>query len=160
MLSRKLRLGNILNLVKNQRVLMRVDFNIPVKEGVLGDVTRIKAAIPSIDAVFNSGAKSVVLMSHLGRPDGQRSEKDSLKSIVGAVEKLAKRKVTFLPDCVGPEIEKACANAKDGSLILLENLRFHVEEEGQGKVGGKKVAAKPESIKKFRESLTKYDILL
>lgn len=156
MLSRKLRLGNILNQVMNKRVLMRVDFNVPIKDGVLKDLTRIRSAIPSIDAVFNAGARSVVLMSHLGRPDGKRSDKDSLKHILPSVEKLAKRPVTFLNDCVGPEVESACANAKPGSLILLENLRFHVEEEGAVKVGGKKVKADPANVKKFRESLTKY----
>ena len=158
MLSRKLRLGNILNQLREKRVLMRVDFNVPIKEGVLKDVTRIKSAIPSIDAAFNAGARSVVLMSHLGRPDGQRSDKDSLKHIVKAVQDLAKRPETFLPDCVGPEIEKACANPKPGSLILLENLRFHVEEEGSGKVGGKKVQAEAGKVKNFRDSLTKYGL--
>eukprot|EP00830_Metopus_es_P005537 TRINITY_DN15326_c0_g1_i1.p1 TRINITY_DN15326_c0_g1~~TRINITY_DN15326_c0_g1_i1.p1 ORF type:complete len:452 (-),score=114.84 TRINITY_DN15326_c0_g1_i1:84-1400(-) len=155
MLSRKLKLSNILHLVKGKRVLMRVDFNVPIKEGVLKDVTRIKSAIPSIDAVFKAGAQSVILMSHLGRPDGQKSDKDSLKAILPTVEKLAKRPVTFLPDCVGPEVEKACANPKQGSVILLENLRFHVEEEGSGKKDGKKIEAAPEAVKKFRQSLTK-----
>ncbi len=155
MLSRKLRLSHILNAVKGKRVLIRVDFNVPIKDGVLKDVTRIRAAMPTVDAVFKAGARSVILMSHLGRPDGQRTEKDSLKHIVGAVEELAKRPVTFLNDCVGSEVEKTCASPKEGSLILLENLRFHVEEEGAGKVEGKKVKADPQKIKKFRESLTK-----
>jgi len=155
MLSRKLKLSNILNAVKNKRVLIRVDFNVPIKEGVLKDVTRIRSAIPTIDAVFNAGARSVVLMSHLGRPDGQRTEKDSLKQIVPAVEKLAKRPIQFLNDCVGPEVESACKNAKDGSLILLENLRYHMEEEGSVKKDGKKVKADPAKVKAFRESLTK-----
>ena len=160
MLSRKLRLSNILGALRDKRVLMRVDFNVPIKDGVLKDVTRIRSAIPTVEAAFNAGAKSVVLMSHLGRPDGKKSEKDSLKHIVDVVQKLAKRPVTFLPDCVGPEIEEACANAKPGSLILLENLRFHVEEEGSGKVNGKKVKADPVKVKAFRESLTKYFPLL
>ncbi len=155
MLSRKLRLSSILGQLMDKRVLMRVDFNVPIKDGVLKDTTRIKAAIPSIDAVFNAGAKSVVLMSHLGRPDGKRTDKDSLKHIVASVEKLAKRPVTFLNDCVGSEIERACANAKPGSLILLENLRFHMEEEGSAKVDGKKVKADPAKVKAFRASLTR-----
>jgi phosphoglycerate kinase len=134
---------------------MRVDFNVPVKEGKVGDVTRIKSALPTIDAVFNAGAKSVVLMSHLGRPDGQRSDKDSMKHILPIFEKLVKRPVTFLNDCVGPEVESACANAKPGSLILLENLRFHAEEEGQAKVAGKTVKAPEDKVKLFRQSLTK-----
>lgn len=155
MLSRKLRLASILNTLRGKRVLIRVDFNVPIKEGVIGDLNRIRAAIPTIDDVFKAGAKSVVLMSHLGRPDGKRSDKDSLKQIVDSVQKLSKRPVTFLNDCVGSEVEAACAKPKDGELILLENLRFHVEEEGSGKVDGKKVKADPEKVKKFRSSLTK-----
>lgn len=156
MLTRKLRLANILNTLADKRVLIRVDFNVPVKEGVVGDLTRIRSAIPTIDAVFKAGAKSVVLMSHLGRPDGQKSDKDSMKHILPFVENLAKRPVTFLPDCTGPEVEKACANPKPGSLILLENLRFHAAEEGQGKVNGKVVPAPEDKIKSFRLSLSKY----
>ena len=155
MLSRKLRLGSILSQVKDKRVLMRVDFNVPIKEGILKDVTRIRSAIPTIDAVFNALARSVILMSHLGRPDGQRSEKDSLKQIVGSVEKLANRRVTFLPECVGPEVEAACANPKPGSLILLENLRFHAEEEGQGLKNGAKFKPSPGAVTSFRQSLTR-----
>ena len=122
MLSRKLRLSNILNAVKGKRVLIRVDFNVPIKDGAIKDTNRIRSAIPTIDAVFKAGARSVTLMSHLGRPNGKRSDDKSLKQIVGAVESLARRPVTFLNDCVGPEIESACANPKNGSLILLENL--------------------------------------
>jgi len=142
--------------VANKRVLIRVDFNVPVKDGVVGDLTRVRSAIPTIDAVFKAGAKSVVLMSHLGRPDGQRSDKDSMKHIVPYVQEIAKRPITFLSDCVGPEVENACENAKPGSLILLENLRFHAEEEGQGKVGGKVVPAPEAKVKAFRQSLSKY----
>ncbi len=155
MLSRKLRLSSILSQLSNKRVLVRVDFNVPIKDGVLKDVTRIKAAVPTIDAVFNAGARSVVLMSHLGRPDGKRTDKDSLKHILPTVEALVKRPVTFLNDCVGAEVEEVCADPKPGSVILLENLRFHVEEEGAGKVDGKKVKADPAKVKRFRESLTK-----
>jgi phosphoglycerate kinase len=155
MLSRKLRLGNILKTLKGKRVLIRVDFNVPLKDGVVKDVNRIRAAMPTINSVFDSGARSVILMSHLGRPDGKRSDKDSLKQIVDSVEKLAKRPVTFLNDCIGSEVESACANPKDGQLILLENLRFHSEEEGSAKIDGKKVKADPAKVKEFRKSLTK-----
>jgi len=155
MLSRKLRLSNILKTLKEKRVLIRVDFNVPLKDGVVKDVNRIRAAIPTINSAFDAGARSVVVMSHLGRPDGKRSDKDSLKQIVDSIEKLAKRPVTFLNDCVGPEVESACAKPKDGQLILLENLRFHPEEEGSAKIDGKKVKADPGKVKEFRKSLTK-----
>jgi phosphoglycerate kinase len=95
-------------------------------------------------------------MSHLGRPDGVVQKESSLAPIAKELESLMKRPVTFLNDCVGPEVEAKCAAAKDGELILLENLRFHAEEEGQGKnAEGKTVKADPEAVKKFRASLTK-----
>lgn len=155
MLSRKLRLGNILSALRGKRVLIRVDFNVPLKDGIVKDPNRIRAAMPTVNSVFDAGARAVVLMSHLGRPNGKRSDKDSLKQIVGSVEQLAKRPVTFLNDCVGPEVESVCANPKEGQLILLENLRFHVEEEGSAKVDGKKVKADAQKVKGFRKSLTK-----
>lgn len=93
-------------------------------------------------------------MSHLGRPDGQPNDKFSLKPVASKLEELIKRPVEFLPDCVGPEVKKAVDNAKDGQIILLENLRFHVEEEGKGKKGDEKIKADPEAVKKFREELT------
>lgn len=96
-------------------------------------------------------------MSHLGRPDGHVVDKYSLKPVAEELEKLISKKVTFLSDCVGDETEKYCAEqAKDGEVILLENLRFHAEEEGSSKdSAGKKVKADAEAVKKFRASLTK-----
>jgi phosphoglycerate kinase len=95
-------------------------------------------------------------MSHLGRPDGKVIEKYSLKPVVPELEKLLGRKVTFAPDCVGPEVEAIVNNAKDGEVVLLENLRFHAEEEGSSKdAEGKKVKAAPEAVAKFRDDLTK-----
>lgn len=103
-----------------------------MKDGKCTNTQRIAAAVPTIKNVLERGAKSVVLMSHMGRPDGRPNEKYSLKQIVGDVEKELGHKVTFLADCVGPETEKACANPAQGTVFLLENLRFHVEEEGKG----------------------------
>ncbi|KXJ26463.1 Phosphoglycerate kinase [Exaiptasia diaphana] len=148
--------------VKDKRVLMRVDFNVPLKDGKITNNQRIKAAIPSIKHCIDNGAKSVVLMSHLGRPDGKVVDKYSLKPVVDEVKTLLGRyvlvflDVQFLPSCVGPEIESACANPKRGSVILLENLRFHIEEEGKGvDAEGKKVKASDEAVKTFRASLSK-----
>ena len=90
------------------------------------------AALDSVKYALEKGAKSVVLMSHLGRPDGSPNEKYTLKPVAEELKKLLARDVTFLPDCVGPEVEAACADPAPGSVILLENLRFHVEEEGKG----------------------------
>lgn len=84
-------------------------------------------------------AKSVILMSHLGRPDGEPNSKYSLKPVATKLSELLKRDVTFLPDCVGEETKKAVAEGKDGQVFLLENLRFHIEEEGKGVKNGEKV---------------------
>jgi len=94
-------------------------------------------------------------MSHLGRPDGTRQLDQSLKPAVDVLKEQLKHDIIFLDDCVGPEVEKACANPVHGSVILLENLRFHPEEEGAGVVNGKKMKPSDEEVKKFRESLTK-----
>ena len=118
-----------------RRVLLRVDFNVPQdkKTGAITNNQRIAAALPTIKYALDHGA-SVVLMSHLGRPDGQRIEKFSLKPIAAELEKLLGRPVTFLDDCVGPAVEAACAKLAPGSVVLLENLRFHIEEEGKVKL--------------------------
>lgn len=94
-------------------------------------------------------------MSHLGRPDGKRVAKYSLKPVVPEVEKQLGKSVTFLDDCVGKEVEERVQQAKDGEVILLENLRFHAAEEGSSKdAEGKKVKANPDDVKAFRQSLT------
>lgn len=154
MLSKKLAIDNIPHLIKGKRILMRVDFNVPIKEGKIKDLTRIQGALPSINYCLENGAKSVVLMSHLGRPDGQRVEKHSMKPVVPALEDLLKKKVQFLNDCVGGEVERECSSASDGKVILLENLRFHLAEEGKGVINGEKVKASKDEIAAFRKSLT------
>src|ERR1051325_231183 len=119
--------------LKGKRVLMRVDFNVPQdkKTGAITNTQRIVAALPTIKYALEQGA-SVVLMSHLGRPDGQKIAKFSLKPVAAAVGEVLGKKVTFLDDCVGPAVEAACAPGKlqAGEVVLLENLRFHIEEEG------------------------------
>ena len=102
------------------------------------------------------GAKTVVLMSHLGRPDGKVVDKYSLKPVAGELEKHLGKPVTFLPDCVGPDIENVVNTAEPGSVILLENLRFHIEEEGSVKnKDGTKTKADPAKVAEFREGLTR-----
>ncbi|KAM4816955.1 phosphoglycerate kinase 2-like [Urocitellus parryii] len=154
-LSKKLTLDKLD--VKGKRVIMRVDFNVPMKKNQITNNQRIKAAMPSITFCLDNGAQSVVLMSHLGRPDGvPMPEKYSLEPVAGELKSLLGRDVTFLKDCVGPEVEKACASPETGSVILLENLRFHLEEEGKGQdASGNKVKAEPEKVEAFRQSLSK-----
>ncbi|XP_038055252.1 phosphoglycerate kinase-like [Patiria miniata] len=139
-----------------KRVIMRVDFNVPLKDGQITNNQRIVAALPSIKHVLDNGAKSLVLMSHLGRPDGSRKEAFTLKPVAEELKKLLSKDIQFLSDCVGSEVEAACADPAVGSVILLENLRFHAEEEGSGKdATGKKVKAKEEDVAAFRASLSK-----
>jgi phosphoglycerate kinase len=140
--------------LKGKRVVMRVDFNVPVKEGKVENDKRLRASLPSIQYVLAQGA-SLVLMSHLGRPDGRKIAKYSLAPVAERLEELLGKPVRFLPDCVGPEVEKACAALKPGDVALLENLRFHIEEEGKVKrEDGSSVKADPEALTAFRASLT------
>lgn len=131
-----------------------VDFNVPLDNGKITNNNRIVQALPTVKYALEQGAAAVILMSHLGRPNGEVVAKYSLKPVAAEVEKLLGKPVEFLSDCVGPEVEKTCQAAKDGKVILLENLRYHIEEEGSAKVDGKKVKADPEAVKKFRASLT------
>jgi len=118
---------------QDKRVLMRVDFNVPQeKDGTITNTQRIVAALPTINLALEKGAKSVVLMSHLGRPDGQKNAMLTLKPIAEKLGELLNKPVTFLPDCVGDEVEAACANPEKGSVFLLENMRYYAEEEGKG----------------------------
>jgi phosphoglycerate kinase len=141
-----------------KRVLMRVDFNVPQdkKTGAITNTQRIVAALPTIRYALDHGG-SVVLMSHLGRPDGKRIDKFSLAPIATKLQELLGRPVRFLTDCVGREVEKACGALAPGEVVLLENLRFHIEEEGSVKdeATGAKTKADPAKVAEFRASLTR-----
>jgi len=153
MLSSKLSIEDLD--LKDKRVLIRVDFNVPIQEGKITNTQRIEGAIPTIKYALDKGAKSVVLMSHLGRPDGNVMPKYSLNIVAEKLKELLKRDVVFLKDCVGPEVEAACSNPPHGTIFLLENLRFHPEEEGVRVTKDKKEKSSKEDIQKFRDSLTK-----
>ena len=143
--------------LSGKRVLIRVDFNVPLDKatGAITNNQRIAAALPTIRYVLEQGA-SVVLMSHLGRPDGKRIAKYSLKPVAAELQRLLGSPVTFLDDCVGPEVEAACASPAPGSVILLENLRFHIEEEGKVKLeDGTSRKAEPAAVAAFRASLSR-----
>jgi phosphoglycerate kinase len=143
--------------LNGRRVVMRVDFNVPQDKetGAITNPARITAALPTIKYILEQGA-SLVLMSHLGRPDGKRVEKYSLKPVAQKLEELLGKPVKFLPDCVGQEVETLCSALKPGEVALLENLRFHIAEEGKVKnKDGTKTTADPQEVKAFRASLTK-----
>ena len=145
-----------------KRVLIRVDFNVPQDKatGAITNNQRIVAALPTIKYALENGA-SVVLMSHLGRPDGKRVDKFSLKPVADELAKLLGKPVAFADDCVGPLIEQQAAALKPGDVLLLENLRFHIEEEGKVKIVNKEtketttIKAEPEKVAAFRASLSK-----
>ena len=122
-----------------KRVIVRVDFNVPLKDGKVESDKRLKESLPTINYLKGKGAK-VILMSHLGRPDGQRNPEMSLRPVADALATLLGSPVAFAEDCVGPAAEAAVAAMKGGDVLLLENLRFHAAEEENDPAFAKQLA--------------------
>ena len=140
-----------------KRALIRVDFNVPQDKatGAITNNQRIAAALPTIKHVLDHGG-SVVLMSHLGRPNGQKVGKYTLEPVAAELEKLLGKPVKFVAECSGPGAEDVCSKLQPGDVVLLENLRFHIEEEGKAKnEDGSSVKADPAKVAAFRASLSK-----
>ena len=116
--------------LKGKRVLLRVDLNVPVKDGAVTDATRIERVAPTIKELSDRGAK-VALLAHFERPKGKRVPEMSLAPIAAAVAEVVGRPVGFVDDCIGPEAEAAVAKLGDGGIVLLENTRFHAGEEDE-----------------------------
>jgi len=125
--------------VNGQRVLLRVDLNVPMQDGKVADATRIEEIAPTITELAAKGGK-VILLSHLNRPKGP-NPKDSLKPVAAEVAKIVKRPVAFAEDCVGPKAEAAVAKMKPGDILCLENTRFHPGEEKNDPAYAKQLAA-------------------
>jgi phosphoglycerate kinase len=126
--------------LKGRRVFVRVDFNVPIKNGKIGDETRITASLPTIHYALELGA-TVVLASHLGRPKGKPNPEMSLRPVAERLTALLERPVTFAEDCVGDEARAAVARAGPAGVVLLENLRFHPEEEKNDPAFAKELAS-------------------
>ena len=126
--------------LKGKRVLIRVDFNVPLKGGVVTDNTRIRAALPTAKYILDEGA-SLVVMSHFGRPKGQKNPDFSMAPIAKEFEKLLGRPVKLAPDVIGPEVEAEVKALKPGEVLLLENVRFYKEEEANDETFAKTLAS-------------------
>lgn len=126
--------------LKGKRVVIRVDFNVPLKNGVVTDNTRIKAALPTVKYILDQGA-SLVVMSHFGRPKGQKNPDFSMAPIAKEFEKLLGQPVKLAPDVIGAEVEAEVKALKPGEVLLLENVRFYKEEEANDPEFAKKLAS-------------------
>lgn len=143
----------------DRRVFIRVDFNVPFDKETGTKITntqRIDAALPTITYALDKGAKAIILASHLGRPNGQKNPKFSMRPVADVLSEKLGREVKFLSDCIGSSTEASCADPSPGTVILLENLRFYPEEEGKGvDADGKKFKCDAAAVQDFRNSLSK-----
>lgn len=131
--------------LRGKRVFMRVDYNVPMEEKdgqmVINDSTRIKETLPTLDLLISKGAR-IILAAHLGRPDGKREPSMSLRPVAAKLADMIGRPVAFVDDCVGDKVEKTVGALKDGDILLLENVRYHPEEESKQEAACEPLAEK------------------
>ncbi len=125
--------------VKDKKVFIRADFNVPLDQGIITDDIRIKSTLPTVKSVLDRGG-SVILASHLGRPKGKVDKKYSLAPVAARLSELLGKEVIFIEDCIGKEVEEKAQHLKPGDILLLENLRFHPEEEKNDEGFARKLA--------------------
>ncbi|HTG44713.1 MAG TPA: phosphoglycerate kinase, partial [Verrucomicrobiae bacterium] len=130
--------------LRGKRVFVRVDYNVPMEETggqmVINDATRIKETIPTLDLLVNKGAR-IILAAHLGRPNGTREPSMSLRPVAAKLADMIHRPVAFIDDCIGEKVEKTVGALKEGDILLLENLRYHKEEEANDAAFAEKLAS-------------------
>jgi len=126
--------------VKGKRILVRADLNVPVENGHVADATRINRVLPTINALRENGAK-VIVLSHLGRPKGERSPETSLRPVAAKLQELLGAPVRFFDDCIGPEVKSGLESLEDGDVAMLENLRYHKGETANDMDFAKELAA-------------------
>ncbi|MGH9158849.1 MAG: phosphoglycerate kinase, partial [Vicinamibacteraceae bacterium] len=127
--------------LQGKRVFIRVDFNVPLEGGVIGDDTRIRASLPTLQFALEQRPQVLVLASHLGRPKGAPRPEMSLRPVAARLGELLDRPVTFAEDCIGDRARAALNSAGNGGIVLLENLRFHKEEEANDAAFAKELAS-------------------
>src|SRR5947208_8703358 len=129
--------------VRGKRVFVRVDYNVPMEEKdgqmVINDVTRIKETLPTLELLIEKDAR-IILVSHLGRPNGQREPSLSLRPVAARLADMIHRPVAFVDECIGEKVEKTANALKPGDILLLENVRFYTEEEANAPVFAEKLA--------------------
>src|SRR5579884_2415327 len=125
--------------LKHKRVLLRADYNVPVEDGKISDDYRIKQSVKTIKYIWEQYESSIVIISHLGRPDGKPDKKYSLKPVAERLSELLDKKVWFAGDTTGPLAQAACANLKPGQILLLENVRFDPREEQDSREYAKEI---------------------
>ena len=127
--------------LKNKKVLVRVDFNVPLKEGIVTDATRIERALPTIKSILENDGASVIVMTHLGRPKGEKKIEFSLAPVAKEFAKLLGREVKIAPDCIGDDVESMASSLKAGEVLLLENVRYYKGETDNDPKFAKKLAS-------------------
>ncbi|MEW5816301.1 MAG: phosphoglycerate kinase, partial [Spirochaetota bacterium] len=127
--------------LKNKKVLVRVDYNVPIKDGKITDDTRISASLPTLQYILKQPGASLIIMSHLGRPKGGKEPEYSLQPVAEKLSSLLGQKVVMADDCIGVEVEKLAKELKGGEILMLENVRFHKEEEKNDGEFSRKLAA-------------------
>ena len=150
----KIGLEHILKHINNKRIFLRADYNVPLSDGIISDTTRITSTLPTIETILSNNPKGLIIASHMGRPNDQINQKFSLYPVAEELQKLTNLKVRFVEDCVGEEALELSNSISNGEILLLENLRFHSEEEGKVKVDGKSEKVDPAKIQAFRDRLT------